>query len=49
MARRKLATDPKAVIMVRKRVGAASWKLRTKGLLSEIPQQGDYKGWQLAL
>ena len=32
MARRKLATAPKAVIVVRKRVGAALWKLRVKGL-----------------
>lgn len=48
MARRKLATDPKAVIVVRKRVGAALWKLRAKGLVAEVPQEGDYKGWRLA-
>jgi len=46
--RRKLPSDPKAVIVFRKRVGAALWKLRSKGIVAEVPQEGDYKGWRLA-
>ena len=47
MARRKLPADLKAVVVFRKRVGAALWKLRAKGLVAEVPQAGDYKGWRL--
>lgn len=34
--------------MIRKRVGAALWKLRVKGWVQEVPQEGEYKGWRLA-
>jgi hypothetical protein len=30
---------------VRKRVGAALWKLKARGIVAEVPQAGDYKGW----
>ena len=33
--------------MMRKRAGAALWKLRAKGMVEEVPQAGDYKGWQI--
>lgn len=49
IVRRKLGEDPKTVTMMRKRVGAALWKLRTKGMVQEVPQAGDYKGWRLAV
>lgn len=42
MKARKL--DPSTTTMMRKRVGAALWKLRAKGLVVEVPQAGDYKG-----
>jgi hypothetical protein len=34
--------------MMRKRVGAALWKLRVKGIVAEVPQEGDYSGWRIA-
>jgi hypothetical protein len=40
--------DANAVRVIRKRVGAALWKLRAKGIVAEVPQEGDYKGWRLA-
>jgi hypothetical protein len=40
--------DASAVRMIRKRVGAALWKLRAKGIVAEVPQEGDYKGWRIA-
>ena len=46
VAARKL--DANAVRILRKRVGAALWKLRAKGIVAEVPQEGDYKGWRLA-
>lgn len=45
VAVRKL--DAHAVRMIRKRVGACLWKLRGRGLVEEVPQAGDYKGWRL--
>jgi hypothetical protein len=45
--RRKL--DANAVRMIRKRVGAALWKLKMKGIVREVPLDGDYKGWRLEL
>lgn len=42
---RKLADDPATVSMIRKRVGAALWRLKVKGWASEVPQEGEYKGW----
>lgn len=47
MTRRKLGEDPKTVTMMRKRVGAALWKLKSKGLVEEIPEVGNYKSWNL--
>lgn len=44
-ARKLEASD---TTMMRKRVGAALWKLRVKGWVQEVPQEGEYKGWQLA-
>lgn len=46
IVRRKL--DPATMTVIRKRVGAALWKLRAKGMVEEVPQAGDYKGWRLA-
>lgn len=46
VAARKL--DTKDTTVMRKRVGAALWKLRAKGIVAEVPQEGDYKGWRLA-
>jgi len=43
---RKLPQDRPTAIMVRKRVGAALWKLKAKGWAVEVPQPGDYKGWR---
>jgi len=48
IARRELGNDPKTVTMFRKRVGAALWKLRARGLVIDHPLAGEYKGWTLA-
>ena len=37
-----------AVGTIRKRVGACLWKLRAKGIVEEVAQIGDYKGWKFA-
>jgi hypothetical protein len=42
---RKLPDDPGTVSLIRKRVGAALWRIKIKGWAREIPQEGDYKGW----
>lgn len=47
IAARKLPGDPQTVSMIRKRVGAALWKLRAKGTVQEVAQVGEYKGWRL--
>lgn len=44
---RKLPDEPRMVTMIRKRVGAALWKLKARGLVSEVAHLGEYKGWQL--
>jgi hypothetical protein len=44
---RKLAEDPATVTMMRKRAGAALWKLKARGVVEDVPQEGDYKGWRL--
>jgi hypothetical protein len=46
VAVRKL--DPSLTPMFRKRVSAALWKLAQKGIVAEVAQVGDYKGWTLA-
>ena len=48
IAVRKLPDDAKTVTMVRKRVGAALFKIKAKGWVEEVPQAGEYKGWRLA-
>lgn len=48
VAARALPDDAKTVSMLRKRVGAALWKLAQKGMVAEVAQVGDYKGWRLA-
>jgi len=45
---RTLPEDQETVSMIRKRVGAAMWKLKQKGIVAEVPQAGDYKGWRIA-
>lgn len=47
VVRRKLPDDPKTVVMMRKRVGAALWKLKAMGMAVEVPQAGEYKAWQI--
>jgi hypothetical protein len=41
-------SDKRTVTLIRKRVGACLYKLREKGLIREVPQEGEYKGWELA-
>jgi hypothetical protein len=40
--------DPSLTPMFRKRVSAALWKLAQRGIVAEVAQVGDYKGWRLA-
>ena len=47
IAARKLPDHPKSVTMLRKRVGAALWKLKAKQWVEEVAQTGDYKSWRL--
>lgn len=42
------AADRRYVSMIRKRVTACLYKLRVRGLVREVPLQGEYKGWALA-
>lgn len=46
IAARGLPDDAKTVTMMRKRVGAALYKLRARGWVAEVPQAGEYKGWK---
>jgi len=48
IAVRALPDDGKTVTMMRKRVGAALWKLKARGIVAEVPQAADYKGWRLS-
>jgi len=45
IALRKLPDDPKTVVVIRKRVGAALWRLKQRGWAKEVPKEGEYKGW----
>jgi len=47
MEGRGLKDDGRAVIVIRKRVGACLAKLRAKGVARDIPIAGEYKGWEL--
>lgn len=48
IAGRGLVADAKTVIMIRKRVGAALWTYKQRGIAREVPMTGDLKGWTLA-
>ena len=39
--------DTQTTILIRKRVSACLWKLKDKGVIEEVPQVGEYKGWKL--
>ena len=47
MKGRGLTPDPKATVVIRKRVGACLWKLRDKGIARDVPMAGEYKGWEV--
>ena len=38
--------DPRAVTLIRKRVGASLTKLKAKGMVQDVPTTGTYKGWK---
>lgn len=38
--------DARTVSTIRKRVGACLFKLKRKGVVREVPQAGEYKGWE---
>jgi hypothetical protein len=40
--------DPRAVSLIRKRVGACLFHLKAKGLARDVPTAGAYKGWVTA-
>jgi hypothetical protein len=40
--------DERAVIVIRKRVGACLSKYKRKGIIKEVPAEGEYKRWELA-
>lgn len=46
IARRGLTES--TTTMIRKRVGASLWKLKRLGIVTEVAQVGEYKGWLLA-
>lgn len=39
--------DARAVIVIRKRVGACLYKLKRKGVVREVPSAGEYKRWEI--
>jgi hypothetical protein len=39
--------DPRAVSLIRKRVGACLFHLKAKGIARDAPTTGPYKGWEL--
>jgi hypothetical protein len=41
----KLNDAPATVTMLRKRGAAALRRLKERGWVREVPQEGDYKGW----
>jgi len=47
MEGRGLKDDGRAVIVIRKRVGACLAKLREKGVVRDVPMAGEYKGWEM--
>jgi hypothetical protein len=47
IADRGLNADEATFVILRKRTGAVLTKLRVEGVVSEVAQLGDYKGWEL--
>lgn len=45
---RGLKADDQTVVLMRKRVGACLTKLKRDNTVREVPQAGEYKGWELA-
>jgi hypothetical protein len=39
--------DTRAVIVIRKRVGACLFKLKRRGIVREVPYTGEYKRWEI--
>jgi len=39
--------DPRAVSLIRKRVGACLFHLKAKGGARDVPTTGPYKGWEV--
>ena len=39
--------DPRAVTLIRKRVGACLFHLKAKGVARDVRTSGPYKGWEL--
>ncbi|MFI5015823.1 MAG: hypothetical protein ACHQAY_26095 [Hyphomicrobiales bacterium] len=48
MEGRGLNPDHRTIALIRKRTGACLMKLKAKGIVREVPLEGDYKGWELA-
>lgn len=40
--------DERAVILIRKRVGACLYKLKRRGIVREVASKGEYKRWEMA-
>lgn len=47
IAARNLPDDAKTRDLIRRRVGVTLSKLKARGVVEEVPQAGDYKGWRL--
>jgi hypothetical protein len=47
IAARGLRADDATYVILRKRIGACLIALRAAGLVADIPQSGEYKGWRL--
>jgi hypothetical protein len=41
------ANDPRAVGLIRKRVGARLFSLKAKGIARDVPTTGPHTGWEL--
>jgi hypothetical protein len=48
IAARNLPDDASTHALIRRRVGVTLAKLKARGIVEEVPQAGDYKGWRLA-
>ena len=45
IAAQRLDDTPATMKLIGRRVRAALWRLKQKGWVREVPQEGDYKGW----